>query len=207
MFRIQNYISRIPLGEYIRNYRDSAKFLMFCKQCTKYDSCWSCPHYTFNTTEYISGYTDVYIIGTKINIPDSIRLRYNKPEDSKSIGFKIIADTRMSIDNCLLKVESEIPKTRAFFAGTCVLCPDNTCTRSSNNPCRYPDKIRFSLESFGFDIGKTAGELLDIQLKWTNDGSLPEYFTLVSAIFSNSKIDQLNQYFKNNQQINSVITL
>ena len=41
-------------------------------------------------------------------------------------------------------------------------------------------------ESLGFDIGKTASELLGIELKWSEPGSsgLPEYFTLVSGFFS-----------------------
>lgn len=67
-----------------------------------------------------------------------------------------------------------------------------TCARkghapgSEGRPCRYPDRIRPSLESLGFDIGKTASELLGIELKWSEPGSsgLPEYFTLVSGFFS-----------------------
>lgn len=57
---------------------------------------------------------------------------------------------------------------------------------AKTGPCRYPDRIRPSLESLGFDIGKTASELLGIELKWSEPGSsgLPEYFTLVSGFFS-----------------------
>ena len=51
-------------------------------------------------------------------------------------------------------------------------------------PLSRPDTP--SLESLGFDIGKTASELLGIELKWSEPGSsgLPEYFTLVSGFFS-----------------------
>ena len=45
------------------------------------------------------------------------------------------------------------------------------------------DRVRPSLEAFGFDIGAISSELLHNELKWSRDGQFPEYFTLVSALF------------------------
>lgn len=56
------------------------------------------------------------------------------------------------------------------------------CTRREGLPCRYPDKVRPSLESMGFDIGKTAKELFGLELKWASYGMLPEYYVLVGAV-------------------------
>ena len=98
----------------------------------------------------------------------------------------MIVEVRRMLDARLLELERKYPGSRAFYAGTCHLCPEETCAPSEGRPCRYPDRIRPSLESLGFDIGKTASELLGIELKWSEPGSsgLPEYFTLVSGFFS-----------------------
>ena len=68
-----------------------------------------------------------------------------------------------------------------MFPGSCLLCP--SCTRTEGAPCLYPKKVRPSLEACGFDIGKTTTELLNIELKWGESGKMPEYITLVSAVF------------------------
>jgi len=195
MYYIQSYISCISVKDYISNYRDIDKFIEFCKQCNKYMNCWACPPYDFDTTGSITKYNKVYIIGTKIILSEDIRSNCKSQEESKSAGAKIIADVRKGLDEQLLKIEEKTPDSIAFFAGTCHICEDEDCTRITGEDCRYPDKIRHSLESFGFDIGKTAKELLGIELKWSNDGSLPEYLTLVSGLFSNQNVDDIENYF------------
>jgi hypothetical protein len=44
--------------------------------------------------------------------------------------------------------------------------------------------MRHSLESVGFDVVAMARDLLDIDLEWSNDGTLPKHFTLVTALMS-----------------------
>lgn len=50
--------------------------------------------------------------------------------------------------------------------------------------------MRYSLEAFGFDISKTLIDLFGIELKWGSTDSLPEYYTYVSALFSNQVIEE-----------------
>lgn len=195
MYTYRTEITCIKTAEYISEYRNTEKFIVFCKQCNKYGNCWACPPYDFNTTDYMSKYDKAYIIGTKIMLSEDIKLKCTDAEESKTTGAKIVAEVRSILDKQLLKVETEHPDSRAFFAGTCHLCDAGDCTRIKNEACRYPDMIRHSLESFGFDIGKTAQDLLGIELKWSNDGSLPEYLTLVSGLFTNNKIRGIENYF------------
>ena len=95
----------------------------------------------------------------------------------------MLARVRAAVDPQLLAIERKHPGSRAFFAGTCFACPEGTCTRHKGIPCRHPDRVRPSLEAFGFDIGAISSELLHNELKWSRDGQFPEYFTLVSALF------------------------
>jgi len=195
MYAYKTYITNLNVSDYIENYRDADKFIVFCKQCDRYCNCWACPPYDFDTTDYISKYNKIYIIGTKIIISKETRLNYKSAEENRIVGAEIIASVRRNLDAQLLKIESEIPDSRVFFAGTCHICNKEECTRIKNKPCPYPDKIRHSLESFGFDIGKTTEGLLNIKLKWSSDGSFPEYLTLVSGLFTNRTIDNIENYF------------
>lgn len=189
MYTFHNIIAQISKEDYIANFQDVDKFIGFCKQCRKYNTSWACPPYSFNLSSYMSAYNTVYIIGTKIVPDNEIRLQCIDEEMSKKAGFKIIVETRSLLDKHLLALESKYPGSKAFYAGFCTLCTQE-CTRIFGEPCRYPTKIRHSLESFGFDIGKTASQLLHIDLKWSNDGRLPEYFTLVSGFFTNYTIEK-----------------
>ena len=77
---------------------------------------------------------------------------------------------------------------RSFaYVGTCLYCPEGTCTRPEAKPCRHPELVRPSLEACGFDIAHTTSELFGIELKWGTDGSLPEYLTLVCGFFHNAE--------------------
>lgn len=107
-------------------------------------------------------------------------------------GRALLNEARCELDARLLALEEAWPDSRAFFAGTCFDCPEGTCTRPSDLPCVRPGKIRPSLEALGFDLGRTASELLGIELCWSVDGRLPEYFTLISGFFTNHSIDSLS---------------
>jgi hypothetical protein len=57
-----------------------------------------------------------------------------------------------------------------------------------------PEEIRPPFKAFGFDIGKTPAELLKIGMKWSHNGVLPEYFTLVSGFFTFNEIPLIINY-------------
>ncbi len=49
---------------------------------------------------------------------------------------------------------------------------------------KHPDKVQPSLEAFGFDMVKTAKNVLVLEIKWSKGLLIPEYLTLVCGIFS-----------------------
>lgn len=189
MYRTDETTAMIPAGEYIRDYRDAAKFIGFCKACNRYGNCWACPPHGFDPDEYLGGYRTALVVGTRIIPDEAVRTATATPQQCIETGERIIAGVRQALDERLLEFERRHPDSRAFFAGTCHWCPPGTCTRIGGETCRHPDKIRPSLESLGFDIGKTSSELLGIELKWSDPGtvSLPEYYTLVSGLFINDQ--------------------
>ena len=180
----------IPAEEYIARYRDTERFIAYCRNCDRYGACWTCPPFGPGADACLSDHRTVLLVGTRI-LPDPALRRCREAGRCREIGREMLGRERARLDPLLLEWERNDPGSRAFFAGTCHLCPTEGCTRREGLPCRHPGLIRPSLEAFGFDIGRTASELLHIELKWSRDGLLPEYFTLVSGVFSDRKPEEI----------------
>lgn len=99
---------------------------------------------------------------------------------------ELIRPERIRIEKELLELEHRYGGRAFAYVGKCLYCPDSECARKCNRPCLHPDKVRPSLEAFGFDIARTLSELFGIELLWGKNDILPEYLVLVSGLFHNS---------------------
>ena len=82
----------------------------------------------------------------------------------------------------LFAMEAEHPGSISLSAGSCSICGKENCTRPQGKPCRYPDKLRYSIESIGGNVGKTVHDFLGIPLEWIEAGQVPRYFVLVGGL-------------------------
>lgn len=82
-----------------------------------------------------------------------------------------------------------------YISGACRKCKN--CAKKINEPCKYPDKLRYSLESVGIDCNKLVEKTLNEKLCWYNKGGKYEYGSVVGAVELNDKI--------NSDEINDVI--
>ncbi|MDR2786929.1 MAG: DUF2284 domain-containing protein [Candidatus Accumulibacter sp.] len=196
MYSVDHSTATIALADYVRYFRDAERFMGYCKACGRYDACWSCPPFEFDTEDYISPFETAHIIGTKVVFDEDTIERNRGLDKCKKTVVAMMEDVRRGLDGKLLELEKRYPASRAFFAGTCHVCPRGGCARIEKKPCIAPEKTRPSLESFGFDIGKTSSELLRIELKWTRDGVLPEYLTLVSGFFTREAIPEFPLFWR-----------
>lgn len=162
----------MPMKEYAEMFRDFGRVRGYCHGCGRYGKCWACPPYDFAEDEYLGQFTTISLLATKITPSEGVALT---PETAE----RILNRERQRLDRMLLGMEGN---ARAFFAGTCILCPPEKCTRREGLPCRHPESIRPSLEALGFDIARTASELFGIPLQWGSPGTFPAYLTLISAI-------------------------
>jgi predicted metal-binding protein len=190
-YQLNAITATIEVDEYIRDYRDVDTFIGYCKQCACYNACWACPPFDFNATEHMMQYHHAHIIGTKIILDTALRNACAGVQQCKDTAYRIIRKVRRGLDRKLLALERQYPGSRAFFAGTCHMCKQGACTRIVGKPCVYPDTIRPSLEAFGFDIGKTSSQLLNTDLRWSSEEGLPEYFVLVSGLFTNREMKSI----------------
>ncbi len=167
----------ISLGEYMAVYRDEQKFMEYCRQCPNYARLWSCPPFDDCKDRIFRDYSQITIFASIIT-PDSNDIPLAQSSE-------IIIPERKRLERILLEMEYRYTGYAFAYAGSCLNCPQDTCTRPSGGRCRHPQLVRPSLEAYGFDIGKTTTTLLGIDLCWSTDGRIPPYLTLVTAIMHN----------------------
>lgn len=174
-YRAEDFSVTIPVADYIARSRDAERFEGCCRTCPNYGRSWGCPPFDFDVEEYLTRYSRALLIATKI-VPEQGGLPIAEAK-------RLIHPERQRLERRLLEMERRYGGRSFAYVGSCLYCPDGTCTRPEGNPCRHPELVRPSLEACGFDIGRTTSELFGIELKWGADGKMPEYLTLVCGFF------------------------
>ena len=72
-----------------------------------------------------------------------------------------------------------------LFLGKCNLCM--RCTREFNMPCKMPFKMRYSLESLGGKVDESIRDIFGYEIKYAQDGKLPEYLIFVGGLLYDKK--------------------
>ena len=174
-YRTEKYIAEIDAKAYIKDFRNVADFIKLCQQCGNYGRRYGCPPFDDINLSIVNHYQKVRIYGVKI-IPQN----KNLPLEAVNLLMEPVTN---KLNKELLEEEKALNGFGLGFVGSCPYCNNEPCARIEGKSCRHPDKVRPSLEAYGFDVGKTAKKLLDIEIKWSQDGLIPEYLTLVYGIF------------------------
>ena len=178
-YTARDFTAELPAAAYVARFRDAERVGGYCRECGNYGRSWGCPPFGFDVGEYLSGYTSALLVATKI-VPEERDIPFSESK-------RLIHPERLRLEERLLEMERLYGGRSFAYVGTCLYCPEGSCTRPSGKPCRHPDKVRPSLEACGFDIGRTTSELFGIDLKWSRDGHIPEYLTLVCGFFHNAE--------------------
>ncbi len=186
-------ISQISTVDYIARFRDVVKFIEFCKECKNYKSVWSCPPFDAGCcrgAHNLEEFSVATIIGVKINLDEEMRQKAKNEEERNILIRDILSKVRREFDRELLALEQKITPSQLYYAGSCRLCAPGECTRVEGQACRYPEKMRTTLEAVGFDMGRTTSELLGVEMKWCEGLLLPPYFTLVYGLLTNCDVEE-----------------
>lgn len=160
----------------------------YCKSCPNYQKVWSCPPYDFSEEEYINEYKFAYIIGAKLNysnIQDQINKLILNKFDNIHISTNIYYSLRKIVDKKMFSVENLFTDSKILLGGKCTLCTE--CSRQKNNPCLHKDKLRYSLESLGFEVSSITENILKDKIVFTGD-SLQPYCLSIYALLSKKKL-------------------
>ncbi len=170
--KIETYEKKIGIDEYVEGYVNVEEFLECCKACRNYQQVWSCPTYDFDPVDYWKKFENLYVVGKKMILE----------EEEKENWETLMAEVKDGLTKDLYALEGQHPSSQSLSAGNCEICGEGNCTRKTGEPCRYPEQMRYSIESLGGNVGLTAGKLLGIELQWIAEGQIPDYFVLVGGL-------------------------
>ncbi|MDF2592168.1 MAG: hypothetical protein K0S75_1634 [Clostridia bacterium] len=170
------------------------EFIEYCRACQYYNKIWTCPPYNFDLTEILDRYQYAYIIGSKVYIDDAGADLKKLPDhnDLVAVTNEIYIAARAALDAKLDAIAYDRKQMCVLLAGRCLEC--DYCTREKQLPCIHPENMHLSLESMGFDVASISEDILGDKILWAKE-SLPEYIILVSAIFSQEKLDIKDIYY------------
>lgn len=170
----------LPVKKILSDYVNAPKFLAACEQCPNYGRIGSCPPYAFSVTDYWRDYDSFEVLCVQAFVPDELRARVFSEAELKPAIESVIAEARTALDSRLAEEEAAQPGSRMLSAGKCVRCADCACAHGQ--PCRFPETIRYSIESLGGDVVALVQDLFKLPLLWAENGQLPEYFVLVGGL-------------------------
>ena len=171
--KIDTFEKTISVADYLDGYVSVEEFLECCRAWEHYDQKWSCPSYDFDPVEdYWKKYENLRVIGKKMILE----------EDDKENWETLIKQVKAQLTEELYAEEEKRPGSVSLSAGSCGICGEGNCSKKTGDPCRFPEKMRYSIESLGGNVGLTASRLLGIRLKWIEEGRVPDYFVLVGGL-------------------------
>lgn len=173
--RIETYTNTIDIETYIRDFVNVDEFIQYCKECNAYDKKWSCPSFDFDPIDYWRKFSQLKVYGKKIYLKDDDTITMDNFNDC-------ITEVKLALTGELYEEEKKIPGSVALSAGSCIYCGEDNCEKKYHRPCKFPEKLRYSIEALGGNVGMTAQKLLGIELLWCEENSLPEYFVLVGGL-------------------------
>lgn len=181
IYTTERHEAVVSMEHYLKEFVDVDYFLGCCRECPNYDKIWSCPTYDFDVLDYWKQYNVLELTAVKIIFDESYAGKKLSPEELEEIRSNSIAEVKAQLAEELYQREKEVPGSIGLSAGSCVLCKDG-CTRAAGKPCRFPDQMRYSIESLGGNVGMTVEKIMGIQLQWMEEDRLPSYFVLVSGL-------------------------
>lgn len=162
--------AELPVADYAARYRDTATFGAACRACPGYGARWCCPPFPAGLETEILRYRTALIVGFSFATAD--------PDVMDAAAGELRRHTAI-----LLDIEQACGGRAFGFTGMCRLCA--ACTRPGGAPCRFPAMVRPALEAFGFDLGRTASELLGAPLQWGTGARGVRSLTFIGAVFHN----------------------
>ena len=170
MYTTESCTTSIAVSDYKKRYIDIPTFTEYCKACPNYDRLWSCPSYTFDVEAFWNQFQTLDLFAVKIIYNDNYAGKQFSEHKIADIMRQSLNVEKARMSQALFRLEEKFPGSVSLSAGSCSL------------PCRYPDKLRYSIESLGGNVGLTLSQCMGIDLEWMEEGRLPHYFVLVSGL-------------------------
>ena len=145
-------------------------------KCPNYDHSWACPPEAPYLEKEVSQYSRFFLIYYQFELDPYVRevqSKHPRRRREKIINAlfwdSIVRDyLEREIIEFIDNLKDNYQEIRILWDGFCRVCfnkKDKGCTYDSGKPCRYPKKIRYSMEASGIDVNATAKNA-NIKLEW-----------------------------------------
>ena len=174
--------AEVSVEEFVKTCVDIPKFYACCEACPNFQKRWSCPPFSFSVEELWASFHTLVFYGKKIHTPSDWLGQQYSPQEMAERYRLLLAPVKEQLLTEILNMEQLYPGSLALSAGSCNVCGEEKCTRAEGKPCCKPEKMRYSIESLGGDVGKSIETYLGENLIWANDGQLPPHFILLAGL-------------------------
>lgn len=183
MSEIKKLTADVDVLEYVKKYVNFDEVSKLCieeQETLGYN--WNYPPFEFDVEDVWNSYNKLKIIAFKIDFSVE-ELEHTFDERELEFILKRFERMKVKLMNEIYMLESE--DALGLFLGKCNLCM--RCTREFNMPCKMPFKMRYSLESLGAYVDKTVEDLFGFEIKYAENGKLPEYLIFVGGLLYDKK--------------------
>lgn len=166
-------------------------FAYLCKNgCKNYNMKWSCPPHAPAFSSLALRWTNLYILYMRIPLDAFAGI--------KNDYLKIKAANSMLKSRAERYMRMLAEKHGMYIStGSCRLC--KPCKLQKGKPCAHPQKMAYSFEALGIDVGALVNEYFAFPLLWYKKGTLPEYSAVVCGLLTNENLPLellMREYFK-----------
>ena len=145
-------------------------------KCPNYNNNWACPPEAPYLEDRLSKFEKFYLIIFKLDIKShSQSIRKKHPNFSLQRILNRIYSKRLTEKGLEMKIYRFLDNYDEYYeekivlwGGHCQLCYDKLkkgCSKPNGEPCRFPDKKRYSMEAIGINVDKTVKNV-NIELEW-----------------------------------------
>ena len=144
--------------------------------CPSYKHSWACPPEAPYLENEIANYNKFFLVYVKYDLNEYIKeeksrnpkRRENRIRNTFFMKNLVRDSLEQEIISFIKKIQNSDQCKLILWDGYCRLCSnekDLGCTYDAGDPCRYPDKIRYSMEAVGIDVTKTVRDL-GFNIEW-----------------------------------------
>ena len=154
--RQEFHFARVGLEEYVQHYVDPSRVPVYGEV---YPYCRDeCLPYDFDVEKLWRAYREIRLFAMRIFMPVTLQGVTVTDTQTREVFREQLSPGKAMMESLLKALEKRYPGSRGIGAG------------------------RYSLESLGGNISKTAEELLGFRILWIEDKKIPEYLTIMGGL-------------------------
>lgn len=179
---VQVKIKLVPSKELVP-YENKQYISKLCTACPTYGKKWSCPPHSPALSDLdLSAYPHAALVlfWCELDQYDHAKTDYIKVKAANSVLKSRMDRFMRKMEDCLGGV--------LLSNGTCKLC--RPCSGLAGQPCKRPEKMRFSMEALGLDVSRITEKEFEHPLLWYSSGKSPVYLSAVACLLMSDLIDE-----------------